>query len=463
MARSGSTWIPSTSAWHGGARAPAPQRRRMDREARAGTRGRHPGAPRVRVPGRRSVVGAPTAQGLVQAFARTSPLTPVAEFGTLRRPVALVGAGGEELRGAHRRRRHRPQRWRDRRTVPRDRGGVRRGGASRVGRRGRGSAARGGGRWCAGAPEAPPCPRVRRAAGPRDRDPQLGPRPTAGDVVHRAIATSVERLIRHDLLVRLDTDSGRRPPGPRGHAASAVGSADVRDARGRVLGRARPRGPRVAGRHARRRPRHRRDARRIRRFAAELPPADDPVVPWSWPRWNRPTRRSIERLLEAMRTDRYAALLEALVAAANQPPLLPEAAEPARERPSRSRARSLETPAEGRPRGREDAARRRAAPAPDPGRSGCATRPKPWRPRWGSRRAVRGGRRGAPGGARGPPGCRGGRGVAARLGGRAAVGRRRVRGRRDRRARTRRRPRRAARTGAERGSTSTPTDLRSWM
>ena len=62
----------------------------------------------------------------------------------------------------------------------------------------------------AGPPD--PTPKVVRALGPRASHPQelsvveLGADATAAEVVRNAIAASVERLIRHDPVVRLDTD-----------------------------------------------------------------------------------------------------------------------------------------------------------------------------------------------------------------------------------------------------------------
>jgi CHAD domain-containing protein len=64
----------------------------------------------------------------------------------------------------------------------------------------------------AGAGEADPTPKVVRALGDRASDPpevvveDLGDRASAADVVRLAIASSVVRLIRHDPVVRLDTD-----------------------------------------------------------------------------------------------------------------------------------------------------------------------------------------------------------------------------------------------------------------
>jgi CHAD domain-containing protein len=273
----------------------------------------------------------PPAQDLVQAFARTSPLTAVAEIGTLRRPVALVGSGGEDLA-----------------ELTDDDVTVRSGGAV-VGRfreievefaeaappglvvaveaRLRG----------AGAGGAPALPKHLRALGygappaPEIAVPELGPQPTAGDVVHRAIAISVERLIRHDVVVRLDTD----PEGVHqarvatrrlrsdlrtfGALVDASWAEPVREGLGwlaDMLGGARDTDVMLE---------------RIRRFAEELPAVERPGGAVVVAALEQADKEVHDRLLEAMRSDRYAALLEALVTAANQPPLLPEAAEPARD------------------------------------------------------------------------------------------------------------------------------------
>ncbi len=166
---------------------------------------------------------------------------------------------------------------------------------------------------------------------PRSRSPELGPRPTAGDVVHLAIAVSTERLIRHDVVVRLDTD----PEGVHqarvatrrlrsdlrtfGSLVDASWAEPVREGLGwlaDMLGGARDTDVMLE---------------RIRRFADELPPAERPGGAVVVAALEQADKEIHERVLEAMRSDRYAALLEALVAAANQPPLLPEATEPARD------------------------------------------------------------------------------------------------------------------------------------
>ena len=56
-------------------------------------------------------------------------------------------------------------------------------------------------------------------------------------VVQQAIAGSVQRLLAHDPIVRLDLGSGRRPPGPGEHPPAAQRPPHVRGRRRRRVGR----------------------------------------------------------------------------------------------------------------------------------------------------------------------------------------------------------------------------------
>lgn len=157
----------------------------------------------------------------------------------------------------------------------------------------------------------------------------LGPDANAGDAVRRAIALSVIRLIRHDSVVRLDLDPEGvhqarvatrrlrsdlrtfRPLLDEAWAASlrdelrwlARGLGDVRD--GDVL------------------------LERLRRRVSELG-LDDGAAPVL--RALETSRdAALTALLESLRSDRYAQLLDRLVDAANAPALGHDAGEPAAE------------------------------------------------------------------------------------------------------------------------------------
>ena len=170
------------------------------------------------------------------------------------------------------------------------------------------------------APAAPLTPEISVA--------DLGADATAGDVVGRAIALSVIRLIRHDAVVRLDVD-------PEGVHQARVAtrrlrsdlrtfrplvdeewSAGLRDELGwiaRILGDVRDGDVLLA---------------RLRQTAAELPEVGasaDPVLD------SLQASRDVAHaaLLDALRSDRYTGLLDRLVEAANAPVLAKDAAEPA--------------------------------------------------------------------------------------------------------------------------------------
>jgi CHAD domain-containing protein len=157
---------------------------------------------------------------------------------------------------------------------------------------------------------------------------ELGPEATAGDVVRHAIALSVIRLVRHDPVVRLDVD-------PEGVHQARVATrrlrsdlrtfrplvveewaSSLRDELGwlaRILGVVRDGDVLL-------------DRLRVR--AGEL--TDDPEEAAPALAALRSSRDGAHAaLLEALRSDRYAALLDRLVEAANAPGLSQSASEPA--------------------------------------------------------------------------------------------------------------------------------------
>ncbi len=156
----------------------------------------------------------------------------------------------------------------------------------------------------------------------------LGPEASAGDVIGRAIALSVIRLIRHDSVVRLDED-------PEGVHQARVAtrrlrsdlrtfrplvdekwSSDLRDELGwlaRILGEVRDGDVLLA---------------RLRQRAAELPDVGERAAPVLDSLQASRDAAQIA-LLDALRSDRYAGLLDRLVDAANTPALAQAAAEPA--------------------------------------------------------------------------------------------------------------------------------------
>jgi CHAD domain-containing protein len=172
------------------------------------------------------------------------------------------------------------------------------------------------------APAAPLTPEIAVA--------DVGAEATAGDVVCRAIALSVIRLIRHDSVVRLDVD-------PEGVHQARVAtrrlrsdlrtfrpllddewSTALRDELGwiaRVLGEVRDGDVLLA---------------RLRQTAAELPDVGEGAAPVLD---SLQASRNVAHaaLLDALRSDRYTALLDRLVEAANAPMLAADAEDPAAE------------------------------------------------------------------------------------------------------------------------------------
>jgi CHAD domain-containing protein len=187
----------------------------------------------------------------------------------------------------------------------------------------------------AGAPDA--TPKVVRALGPRALQPpelelaELGADATVADVVRRAISASVERLIRHDPVVRLDTDpegvhqarvatrrlrSDLRTFGPLldqgwveslreelGWLAGSLGAVRDRD----VL------------------------LMRMRQRLAGLPPEDAKGGGRILATLEADRERAYGELMGTVRSERYPTLLDRLIEAANAPALGPESDRPAAE------------------------------------------------------------------------------------------------------------------------------------
>jgi CHAD domain-containing protein len=180
----------------------------------------------------------------------------------------------------------------------------------------------------AGAGEPDPTPKYVRAVGPLGSQPPeivTPPLPsgaTAGDVVRRAIAASVTHLIRHDVVVRLDTD-------PEGVHQARVATrrlrSDLRTFRslldpewtlalreelrwlGGVLGRTRDADvllERMAGR------------------AEQVPATERPGAAQIVEVLGQRRKSTHAELLETIRGERYVALLDRLLEAANAPALL---------------------------------------------------------------------------------------------------------------------------------------------
>jgi CHAD domain-containing protein len=185
----------------------------------------------------------------------------------------------------------------------------------------------------AGAPD--PTPKYIRALGPRaERPPEVAvPRltsgATAGDVVRRAIAASVVRLIEHDPIMRLDSD----PEGVHQTRVSTrrlrsdlrtflslldpVWASALRDELGWLAG--------ILGSV--------RDGdvmlERMRACAAELPEANAPGAARVLDTLENTRDEAHAELLVTLRSERYVTLLDRLVASANAPALLLEADRPA--------------------------------------------------------------------------------------------------------------------------------------
>ena len=184
----------------------------------------------------------------------------------------------------------------------------------------------------AGPPE--PTPKYVRALGPRSSPPevqipQLASGATAGDVVRRAIAASVVRLIQHDPVVRLDAD-------PEGVHQARVATrrlrsdlltfrplldqawaAPLRDELGwlaKSLGEVRDGDVLLE---------------RMRRRAGQFPEPSSRGAARVLAALEESRDKAYAELLATLRDERYVALLDRLVAAANAPALLLEADLPA--------------------------------------------------------------------------------------------------------------------------------------
>jgi CHAD domain-containing protein len=189
----------------------------------------------------------------------------------------------------------------------------------------------------AGAAASEATPKVARALGPRATDPPdvavpvLARGATAGDVVRRAIAASVLRLIRHDPGVRLD----RHPEHVhQARVATRRLRSDLRTFRGLVqaewasslrdelgwlagiLGAVRDRDVML---------------QRMARRVDGLAEASRPRAAGILTTLQAARGEAHVELLESLRGHRYLALLDGLVEAANAPMLLPEAELPAKD------------------------------------------------------------------------------------------------------------------------------------
>lgn len=160
---------------------------------------------------------------------------------------------------------------------------------------------------------------------------KLTPSSTAGDLVHRAIALSVIRLIRHDPVVRLDVDpegvhqarvatrrlrSDLRTFGP---LAVPEWSSALRDELGwlaRALGKVRDGDVLLE---------------RLRRHAAELQGSDATATAPVLVTLQESRDAAHAALLDIFSSERYAQLLDRLVEAADAPALSETAGEPAAE------------------------------------------------------------------------------------------------------------------------------------
>lgn len=155
----------------------------------------------------------------------------------------------------------------------------------------------------------------------------LGPESTAADAVRRAIALSVIRLIRHDPVVRLDVD-------PEGVHQMRVATRRLRSDLRTFRPLLDPDWASSLRRELRRLARLLGDVRdgdvllaKLRRSAAELGVSEGAAPALEMLRSKRDAAHA--DLLEAMQDERYAELLDRLVAAANEPALGPGASEPA--------------------------------------------------------------------------------------------------------------------------------------
>jgi CHAD domain-containing protein len=182
-----------------------------------------------------------------------------------------------------------------------------------------------------GAGEPDPTPKVVRALGARAQEPpeveaaKLGSDPTAGEVVQRAIAASVTRLLRHDVVVRLDTDpegvhqarvatrrlrSDLRTFRPLVSEEWAQGLRDELGLLADALGRVRDGDVMLE---------------RMRIRAASLPEPSAPGARRVLAALERERDVAFDDLREVIGSDRYLSLLDLLVQAAREPALAGDA------------------------------------------------------------------------------------------------------------------------------------------
>jgi CHAD domain-containing protein len=179
----------------------------------------------------------------------------------------------------------------------------------------------------AGPPD--PTPKVVRALGPRATQPPeisvvaLGADASIADVVRRSIAASVDRLVRHDPIVRLDTDiegvhqarvATRRLRSDLRTFGSVLDPEPTRLLRDELrwladsLGAVRDRDVLLA---------------RLRNRAAALSASDGRSLRRAFETLETERARAYDELLATLRSDRYLALLDRLIDEANEPSLLP--------------------------------------------------------------------------------------------------------------------------------------------
>ncbi len=189
----------------------------------------------------------------------------------------------------------------------------------------------------AGAGPLEQLPKVMRAFGPPAQAPpdvvvgELGLDATAGDVVRRALASSVTRLIRHDPIVRLDTDLEgvhKARVATRTLRSDLVTFAPLVDKAwsdglrkelgwlAALLGRVRDTDVMLAGVRG-----------QIERLSGPAAKAAAPVVATL----TAERTQALADLLDALRGERYIGLLDRLVAAASLPALTERAGEPAKD------------------------------------------------------------------------------------------------------------------------------------
>jgi CHAD domain-containing protein len=265
------------------------------------------------------------AADLVTAYVRTAPLVEIAALKTRRRRWSLVNDEGslaailvdDEVSvvddGAP------ISRFRELELEPRRLGAA---DVARIGDRLR----------IGGAVDAEPIPLAIRALGPAATAPadavapSVGPDASAGAIVRAALIDAVERILRHDAGMRLgDTEalhqarvgirmlrSHLRTFAPLLDARWTVATMSELDPIVGILGRVRDLDVL---------------ATRLRRDGGDLLPLLDPLFDDVAARRDAAQRELLDRL----RDERYASLLERLVAAASAPRLITVAAQPARE------------------------------------------------------------------------------------------------------------------------------------